>query len=146
MNWTRELTDLPSGCAELIESIEMIITAEILCGGRGHLITYQNNMFSMRIGNFPSMLLIPQNIGPHTPAQMKLKKPDLILIKDLKVFEEKLKELSIIVTKKENQRRTGYLNMSGSSHTVEEPHWELLFVNQSKFYDFYLLCKQQGLF
>lgn len=143
-----KLKDLPSGCSELVESIEMILALEILSEGKGYTISkiITNGFWMLRIGDLPSTLEIPPNISDYTPAQMRLKTFDLRSVTDLKKFEEDLKAIKVIIIKKESQRRSGYINMGGTSHTVEEPRWELFFADQSKFYDFYFLCKKYGLF
>ncbi|MNJ90390.1 hypothetical protein D3C87_79860 [compost metagenome] len=137
------LEDLPDGASKLIEGIEIVGTTTALSGNMAYNIRNINKKWLVTVGNPMIVLEIPENISQHTPARTTIDEIFLKTITKLNQFENEIKELKILVTKKRNQRISGYT--SDYMHTMEIPHWEFLFLDQSKFVDFYLICEKYDL-
>lgn len=137
------LEDLPVGAEKLIEGIEIVGTVTALSGKLAYSITKRNGKWYVEIGSRILALAIPENISSYTPATMKIDEMQLNRMFDLKEFETEIKEINIAIIKKRNLRVTGYVGEY--QHTSDDPHWELLFLDQSKFVDFYLICEKYNL-
>lgn len=142
MHWYKKLEDLPISCKALIDAVENLMVTEHLYDDNFEykLIQHETGSYVLRIGNLP-FLEIPDVVTENKPVSITLNTTDLIGIKNKDEFETKIKQLGIVIDRRDKAVKKGFFSTKDIT-SVTGPRWKLYFVNQDTIYDFYVLYQQ----